>query len=65
MSTILNTLSTVLTQTEMEYLKLYMGLPKNETKLLKLKAFFLSTKVFSKVKIIDDPMRIANSLYNS
>jgi hypothetical protein len=65
MNTILKALSTVLTTTEMEYLKLYMGLPKNEAKLLKLKSFFLTSKVFSKVKVLDDPMRIANSLYNS
>lgn len=64
MSTILNTLSTVLTESEMASLKLCTQLPKNEVKLLKLKAFFLTTKIFTKVKVLDDPMRIADSLYN-
>ena len=58
-------LKDILTNSELSDLKQIIELPKNESKLRKLKNFFLRENVFNSLKGEIDPMYIAYEIYQT
>lgn len=64
MTTLLDMLSTILSEEEMSDLRFMNNSKKNETKQLALRAFFLQSHIFEKVKAAGyEPTRLAFEIF--